>query len=448
MRLIQEYKDRSNGNTRYIVLQDDNSVASIHRRTYTALLRDGVIESNNGNELLIKYDKELTKLLRAGAERVKSKQSILDFAIFYMGDALKNNKYMTYDMFIKLFEESLDKMEAKVINCTNNVNNTNNKAMRYIIDEHIELMNTGNKIFRYDLINISLCNGESVYGQLLGISPAYISIRTKKEESLIRLADIKVRKHYNKNRLRMRYHKMVTVLKVNKLNNRIISYTCTDGNTTVDISKQELETYIKRKLATNATIQTYNGRTIIRVTDVLKANTNINTKKSEPDKNIITELFNKEFSYILQNNNIVISKYKGNCSVVNIPLGVRGILNDCFNNCNTVETITIPLYCDMIQPNAFNGAPNLKNIIAKETTKAYEYLKNNLSKDIRLDKYNQKVAEHNEIKQEAPIKENIEDKATVFFALCNKLYKKYNCKDINIQFKKRKYTNKCIRCFE
>ena len=58
---------------------------------------------------------------------------------------------------------------------------------------------------------------------------------------------------------------MIKVIKINKVGNRISSYTCTDGNTTIDISKDQLIKYIDAKQAENATKQIYKGTIIIRV---------------------------------------------------------------------------------------------------------------------------------------------------------------------------------------
>lgn len=45
---------------------------------------------------------------------------------------------------------------------------------------------------------------------------------------------------------------MITVLKINKQGNRILSYTCTDGRNNKDISKEQLIQYIDAKQVTNA----------------------------------------------------------------------------------------------------------------------------------------------------------------------------------------------------
>ena len=63
---------------------------------------------------------------------------------------------------------------------------------------------------------------------------------------------------------------MITVLKVNKQGNKIISYTCTDGAQTLDISKEQLCGYIDKKMVSNAKMQNYQGNIIVRVSDAIK----------------------------------------------------------------------------------------------------------------------------------------------------------------------------------
>lgn len=65
---------------------------------------------------------------------------------------------------------------------------------------------------------------------------------------------------------------MIQVLNVNKQGNKVVSYTCTDGMQTLNISKQQLANYIEQHLVTNATKQLYNGSIIIRVKDANKIN--------------------------------------------------------------------------------------------------------------------------------------------------------------------------------
>lgn len=61
---------------------------------------------------------------------------------------------------------------------------------------------------------------------------------------------------------------MIKVLNINKQGNKIISYTCTDGSKTLDLTKEQLSQYILQKKVLNATQQVYKGTTIIRVKDV------------------------------------------------------------------------------------------------------------------------------------------------------------------------------------
>ena len=60
---------------------------------------------------------------------------------------------------------------------------------------------------------------------------------------------------------------MIAVMRVNKVGNRVQSYTCTDGNRTIDLTKQQLSKYIDDRKVVNATKQVYNGTLIIRVND-------------------------------------------------------------------------------------------------------------------------------------------------------------------------------------
>lgn len=86
---------------------------------------------------------------------------------------------------------------------------------------------------------------------------------------------------------------MITVLKINKQGNKIISYTCTDGGQTLDLSKEQLCGYIDKKMVSNAKIQVYQGNIIVRVSDaakdVQKAPTN-NSTVTKPKKSVYTIL--------------------------------------------------------------------------------------------------------------------------------------------------------------
>lgn len=75
---------------------------------------------------------------------------------------------------------------------------------------------------------------------------------------------------------------MITVLQVNKQGNRILSYTCTDGKTNKDISKEQLIQYIDAKQVTNAKKQIYKGQIIVRV----KTNNNKGNTKSERNNTV------------------------------------------------------------------------------------------------------------------------------------------------------------------
>ena len=60
---------------------------------------------------------------------------------------------------------------------------------------------------------------------------------------------------------------MIKVLSVNKVGNRIYNYTCTDGNSISQLTKEELALYIQNKMVINATKYISEGRLVIRVTD-------------------------------------------------------------------------------------------------------------------------------------------------------------------------------------
>ena len=60
---------------------------------------------------------------------------------------------------------------------------------------------------------------------------------------------------------------MIKVVRVNKTGNKIDSYTCTDGNRSINLTKEQLIAYINNKQVTNARLQVYNGTSIIRLKD-------------------------------------------------------------------------------------------------------------------------------------------------------------------------------------
>lgn len=60
---------------------------------------------------------------------------------------------------------------------------------------------------------------------------------------------------------------MIKVLNINKEGNRVKSYTCTDGSSTAELSKEQLISHINNGNVSNARIQVYKGNTIIRVAD-------------------------------------------------------------------------------------------------------------------------------------------------------------------------------------
>lgn len=74
---------------------------------------------------------------------------------------------------------------------------------------------------------------------------------------------------------------MIKVLNINKEGNRVRSYTCTDGSSTAELSKEQLISHINNGNVSNARIQVYKGNTIIRVADSDSATT---TRKRAPRK--------------------------------------------------------------------------------------------------------------------------------------------------------------------
>ena len=66
---------------------------------------------------------------------------------------------------------------------------------------------------------------------------------------------------------------MLTVLGVNKVGNRIESYTVTDGKATFEETKTRLINYIRNHQVTNATVQVYNGNVIVRIKDTVPVST-------------------------------------------------------------------------------------------------------------------------------------------------------------------------------
>ena len=85
---------------------------------------------------------------------------------------------------------------------------------------------------------------------------------------------------------------MITVLKVNKINNRIVNYTCTDGRTQENLSKEQLIGFINKKMVSNARLQIYKGRPIIRtkaVSNEIAPNITKNTATATAPVNTITQ---------------------------------------------------------------------------------------------------------------------------------------------------------------
>ncbi len=73
---------------------------------------------------------------------------------------------------------------------------------------------------------------------------------------------------------------MIKVLSVNKEGNRVKSYTCTDGSSTAELSKEQLISHINNGNVSNARIQVYKGNTIIRIAD----SDSTTTRKRAPRK--------------------------------------------------------------------------------------------------------------------------------------------------------------------
>lgn len=111
---------------------------------------------------------------------------------------------------------------------------------------------------------------------------------------------------------------MITVLKINKQGNKILSYTCTDGKNNKDISKEQLIQYIDAKQVTNAKKQIYKGSTIIRVKeiDTAKPKNIVSNTDSKISIEALVTIINNMLVKINNNNNIyaaIFNKYgKGN----------------------------------------------------------------------------------------------------------------------------------------
>ena len=60
---------------------------------------------------------------------------------------------------------------------------------------------------------------------------------------------------------------MINIISINKQGNKIISYTCTNGSETKNLTKEQVSKLIDKKQVSNATKQVYKGNTIIRVKD-------------------------------------------------------------------------------------------------------------------------------------------------------------------------------------
>ena len=72
---------------------------------------------------------------------------------------------------------------------------------------------------------------------------------------------------------------MIDVLKVNKVGNRISSYSCSEDGKVFNLTKQQLSDYIDSKRVSNATKQVYKGTLIIRIND----------KKGKVDQSVINK---------------------------------------------------------------------------------------------------------------------------------------------------------------
>lgn len=77
---------------------------------------------------------------------------------------------------------------------------------------------------------------------------------------------------------------MIKVLNVNKEGNRVKSYTCTDGSSTAELSKEQLISHINNGNVSNARIQVYKGNTIIRVADSDSTTTRRRTPRKQEEE--------------------------------------------------------------------------------------------------------------------------------------------------------------------
>lgn len=88
---------------------------------------------------------------------------------------------------------------------------------------------------------------------------------------------------------------MIQVLKVNRRGSRIISYTCTDGKQTLDLSRESLIKYINKGVVLNAYVKIYSDRTVVKIG-------NVNKDRKEQTNKIENTHKNKE-SYIVNYDN-------------------------------------------------------------------------------------------------------------------------------------------------
>lgn len=141
---------------------------------------------------------------------------------------------------------------------------------------------------------------------------------------------------------------MIKVLSVNKQGNRIISYTCTDGSRTIDLTKGQLSNYISNKQVINATQQIYKGNTIIRI----KSDTYNRLNSNMVD----TQLCNNENKYKTQES--VFERFK------NFLDSIDDIVILSFNYNSSENKLEFRLAKKAMKP--VSGAPMMYGLTLKE----------------------------------------------------------------------------------
>lgn len=202
---------------------------------------------------------------------------------------------------------------------------------------------------------------------------------------------------------------MIQVLKVNKQGNKIVSYTCTDGATVLDLTKEHLIKYINNKQVINAKVQMYQGKPIVRVTEAksvstnkIKENTSKTNKVKQTDKNELIEFIlraKKEGHKIVRLGKIDVDtetfKIKKSNMVVKTPEEIQAMIDSAVfdyirNICDNDLASARTMY------NRYKGIPEDK--LEVDLAEKSEFMKvyNKLAEDIKdcIDKYIDKENEY------------------------------------------------------